>query len=169
LSLVAGRDWIVVADTRVAGGSGDVVIVVVVVAVVVMVVVVVVVVVVVGTDVVVAVVVVVVFVAVVGVLEVGATGPLVGLGLLELERGGRGRVTKPGSVVACQMALGAVCAGAHELTTALLADSIVLATSAAAIGDSELLHINYARITYLDLGPSQPPVQSVPGFFTGGK
>jgi hypothetical protein len=119
-------------------------------------VVVVVVVVVVGADVVVAVVVVVIFVAEVGgvVLEVGATGPLVGFGLLELKMaGGRGRVTKPGSVVACQMALGAVCAGANELTTALLADCIVLAPSADGIGDSQLLHINYASITHQSLGP----------------
>ena len=160
MSLAAGRDWIAVADTRVVGGSGDVVVVVVVVVVVAVVVVAVVVVVVVGTDVV-AVVVVVVFVAEVGgvVLEVGATGTLVGFGLLELEmEGGRGRVTKPGSVVACQMALGAVCAGAHELTTALLADSIVLAPSAAGIGDSQLLHTNYARITHRALGPTLPSV-----------
>ena len=83
--------------------------------------------------------------------------------------GGRGRVTTPGSVVACQMAPGAVCADAQELMMALLADSIVLAPSAAGGGDSQLQHINDASITDASVDPNQPPIQSVPRFFPRGK
>jgi hypothetical protein len=176
-SLAAGKDWIAVTGLRVVGGGVDVVVVVVAVVVAAAIVI--------GADAVVVVVVVVVvavvvavvvFVVAVGgvVLGVGANGLLVGLGLLELATaGGRGRVTKPGSVVACQIPLGAVCAGAHELTMALLADSIVLSLSAAGSGDPQLLHINYASITHPFLGPTQNSysisTMVFPGGWGGGK
>jgi hypothetical protein len=123
-----------VTETRVVGGRVVVVVVVVVV---------------VGSNVVVVVVVVggcvvvVVVVLVAGVVLLVYAGGLLlgrGLGLLELETaGGRGRVTKPGSVVACQMALGAVCAGVHALTMALLANSIVVSPSATGGGKAQFL------------------------------
>jgi hypothetical protein len=88
---------------------------------------------------------------------VGVAGRLVGLGLglLELILGvGRVRVTKTGSVVASQKAPGAVCAGVHELMTALLADSIVLSPPAAGSSGSLLLRKYNNDIIHLGLQPS---------------